>query len=230
GPGAAARMPPAVPAAAGARQEADERGAAHPAGDEDQPLPLQIARLRATGELLRHLGVRHRDRALRRRARRSLRAADDREQALRLERLLGHRGVVALEAASFTLLLLVMLVLVVESTATLSPGAGLALHWVDGIACALFLAEFGLRLLLAPRRWSFLWRHALTDLLPAVPAVLWLLPGPELPGAVDDAIVLRPRRGVPAPPAARAAPAPRAPRRGFPAVLLGLRGPAALGR
>jgi hypothetical protein len=174
-----------------ARQEADERWAAHTAGDEDQPLSLQIARLRTTGELLRHLGIRHRDRALRRRARRSLRAADDREQALRLERLLGHRGVVVLEAASFTLLLLVLLVLVVESSAVLSPGAAVALHWVDGVACALFLAEFLLRLLLAPRRWSFTWRHALTDLLPAVPAVLWLLPGPALPGAADDAIVLR---------------------------------------
>ena len=62
---------------------------------------------------------------------------------------------------------------------------------IDGIACLGFLAEFGFKWFLAPRRWSFVWRHALVDLLPALPAVLLLLPTVDLPESAGGVILIR---------------------------------------
>ncbi|MGE3172216.1 MAG: hypothetical protein AB7O97_06270 [Planctomycetota bacterium] len=172
-------------------QEADERWAQLTGADDDRPLREQVSDLRATGMLLRELADRNDSARLRRRSRRALRAADDRELQARLEALLGHRGVIALETGSFVLLLLVLVVLVVEATVALTDRQLVWLHWVDGLACAFFVAEFGLKLALAPHRGSWFLRNVLTDLLPALPAVLWLLPGPALPGAADDVVMVR---------------------------------------
>lgn len=172
-------------------QEADERWAEQAAADEGQPLPVQIARLRATGELLQHLGAKLGHSSIRQRARRSLRAADDRELQRRCESLLGPRGVVAMEVTSFVLLLLVLTILVVESVVDLTPSEFALLHTIDGIACLGFIAEFALKWALAPRRWSFVWRHALVDLLPALPAVALLLPPVGLPDSAGGVVVFR---------------------------------------
>ncbi|MBM4059992.1 MAG: hypothetical protein FJ265_02700 [Planctomycetes bacterium] len=173
------------------RDEANERTANLLASVDGAPLLRQIERLRRSAELLRELGARTGCPACRRCARRLQRAAADREQARRLEGLLGRRGVAAFENANFVLLLLVLAVLVVEATVALPPGAATALRWLDGLVCAFFVAGFGLEWALHPSRFSWFLRRAPTDLLPALPSVLLLLPGAGLPGAVDDLIVLR---------------------------------------
>ncbi len=173
------------------RQEADERWAEQSVVEDGQSLSVQVARLRATGQLLQQLGTLHRDTKLGRRARRSLRAADDRQLLQRSEAVLGHRGVQVVEVVSMSLLLVVLAVLILESLTTLSPATSLVLRWIDAIACSYFVIEFAFRLALTPRRWSWFLRHALTDLLPTIPAVLWLMPLPSLPTAASSAIVLR---------------------------------------
>lgn len=172
-------------------QEADERWAAQGGGDDDRPLRVQAAVLRGTAALLQDLSIRTKSRQLRRRARRSRCAADDLELAARLESLLRRRFVVAMETTSFVLLLLVVLVLVLQSTFHLSDSALRATNAIDAVAGCWFVLEFALKLALAPRRASWFWRNALTDLLPAIPAVLFLLPAPSLPGGAEDAVVMR---------------------------------------
>jgi hypothetical protein len=55
------------------------------------------------------------------------------------------------------------------------------LHWIDALACTFFLADFLVELLLHPSRGSWFLRNALTDLMPAIPSVLFLLPGVDVP-------------------------------------------------
>ena len=61
----------------------------------------------------------------------------------------------------------------------LSPTAVAWLRLVDALICACFLAEFAGKLALVRNKLSWLLRNALTDLLPSIPAVLWLLPAPK---------------------------------------------------
>lgn len=188
---AIAQRLPAVRDLALALQEADERFAAHTAIDDDRGLRVQAEMLVATGRTLVSLGTLRDDARLVRRGRRSLRAGWDRELVLRLEQLFGRRGVAWLEATSFLLLLVVLGVLIVESMWDLSAPQQAAMFWIDALACSFFVAEFAVRFALAPHRWSWFLRNAVTDLLPAIPAVLFLLPGPELPPAAGDAVVVR---------------------------------------
>lgn len=123
--------------------------------------------------------------------RRLLRAADDRELARRLEAIVGARGVTAIETTNFVLLLVVLLILLIEATVELSPLQANALQWIDAAACLFFIADFAFELVLHPRRVSWFLRNAVTDLLPAVPSVLWLLPGVVVPGVAENAVVLR---------------------------------------
>ncbi len=172
-------------------QEADERWAAQGGGDDDRPLLLQAAVLRGTAALLDGLGARLQSQKLRRRARRSRCAADDRELQGRLESLLGGRGVVLLETTSFGLLVIVVGLLVLQSVLPLGDATLRAMNAIDAVAGCWFVLEFALKLGLAPRRVSWFCRNALTDLLPALPAVLFLLPAPSLPGGAQDAVALR---------------------------------------
>lgn len=173
------------------QQETNERLAALAALPDDVPLSRHIALLRATGRAMAQVAAVPAGRNCRGSAKRLLRLADDRELALRLERRLGRRGVAMLEATNFLLLIVVLLTLILESVLELSPAQVFALHLIDAAACCFFVADFVFEFVLHPRRGSWFLRNVATDLLPAIPAVLWLFPAVALPGVADEAVVLR---------------------------------------
>lgn len=188
----------AIAAGVGAIQPGDEVGsevgerfALLTSAVEDVPIEQQIELLRCTGRLLHQLADRTESRRCRRFGRRLLRAADDRELARRLEQRIGARGVTALETTNFVLLLVVLVTLVVEAAVELTPAQLTAFHWIDALACLFFIGDFVFELLLHPSRWSWFWRNALTDLVPAVPSVLFLLPVATVPGGGDNLLLLR---------------------------------------
>ncbi|MEC7583849.1 MAG: hypothetical protein VYE77_05990, partial [Planctomycetota bacterium] len=176
-------------------QAADERWAAQSAGDDSQSAELQVETLRSTGQMLLAIGERvsapRMKRRVRRRGRRSLRSADDRELTRRLEARLGRRGISIMENTSFGLLALVLVLLIVEVAVALTPAQTHVLHWVDALACLFFIVEFLFKLSLAPHRGSWFLRYAVVDLLPAIPAALFLFPGPELAAPGNDAVMVR---------------------------------------
>ncbi|MEO6595982.1 MAG: hypothetical protein ABIP94_14620, partial [Planctomycetota bacterium] len=182
---------PQVVAGAELDQEAAERFALLSTAIDDVPIAHQVHLLRCTGEIMRDIATHARSKACKRLARRLLRAADDRELARRLEIVVGRRGVAWIETANFVLLLLVLAVLFVETTIDLSPSQATALHWIDACACSFFVADFAFELALHPRRISWFLRNAATDLLPAIPSVLFLVPSVDVPGVADNAVVLR---------------------------------------
>lgn len=188
---AAEVLPRAAAHPDGAEQEAAERFALLSTAIDDLPLPHQVGLLQATGDVLLQFGERCRSRACRRLGRRLQRAAADRELARRLEARLGARGVTAVETTNFVLLLVVLATLVVEATMPLSAAQLHALHWVDALACSFFVADFLFELALHPARGSWFVRNAVTDLVPAIPSVLFLLPGVDVPGVADSALLLR---------------------------------------
>lgn len=185
----------AAVASPGLRQEAEERMAALVAAVEDLSLDQQVALLRAHGALLQELARTTKEAWFRRAGNRLLRIADDRELARRLELRLGRRGVTLLETANFVLLLLVLGILVVQATVELEPATQRMLQWIDAGACLFFVLDFAFEFALHPRRGSWFARNALTDLLPAVPSVLFLLPAlgaaPEGLGAMRLLRLLR---------------------------------------
>ncbi|HLQ37953.1 MAG TPA: hypothetical protein VK348_09135, partial [Planctomycetota bacterium] len=181
---------PLLPAGARLQQEADERWAALATEDEDVPLLHKVLLLRGHAAVLRRLAAATAQSGLLRLGRRMDRAADDRELALRVERLLGTRGARLLETGSFVLLLVVLLLIVIDALLPLSAPVVAWLRLVDALICACFLAEFAGKLALVRNKLSWLLRNALTDLLPSIPAVLWLLPAPPMSGA-EDVVVVR---------------------------------------
>ncbi|MCA8965528.1 MAG: hypothetical protein KDC48_11625, partial [Planctomycetes bacterium] len=127
----------------------------------------------------------------RRLGRRLLRAADDRELARRMERRLGRRGVAVLETTNFVLLLLVLATLVIEAAVVLTPAQKHVFLWIDAVACLFFIADFAFELVLHPSRLSWFARNALTDLVPAIPSVIFLLPSVPGGDAADTLLALR---------------------------------------
>ncbi|MBL9078246.1 MAG: hypothetical protein JNL08_12120 [Planctomycetes bacterium] len=188
---ALARGVPMVQAGAALDQEAAERFALLSTAIDDVTVAHQVRLLHCSGDLALQLAARTGSRACRRIGRRLVRAAWDRELARRLERLISARGIAAIETTNFVLLLVVLLVLLIETTVALSPAQATALHWIDAAACTFFVLDFLLELALHPRRTSWFVRNVVTDLLPAVPSVLWLLPGVAAPGAADSLVLLR---------------------------------------
>ncbi len=165
-------------------QEAVERYAALQTEGEDLDHEHRVAALGATAGLLDALGARGDPRLCTLAAR--LRAtADERRLLQRLERVLTPAGAAWLERISFALLLVVLGLVVVDLGLEPEPARDRVLLLVDAGICLWFIAEFALKLSLAPRRGRWFVRNALTDLLPAVPAVLFLLPMPAAPGAGD---------------------------------------------
>ena len=188
-----ARRCPLLPAGELLREEARERWATLTTEEEDLPLGHKVQLLRATGTVLLQLAAVQRDRLLRRLGRRLSRAANDRELLQRMEARIGHRGAVVLETTSFVLLLLVLGLILVDALVTLSPLQQRLVQWTDGLVCLFFIVEFAWKLWLTPGKWSWFLRNAVTDLLPALPAVL-LLPGFGAPGAdvvADDLVLVR---------------------------------------
>lgn len=158
---------------------------------EELSIEQQIELMRCTGQLLTRLSKKTGSRRCRRFGKRLLCAADDRELARRLERRLGRRGVSFLETTNFVLLIVVLATLIIEAAVHLSPSQAHLFHWIDAIACLFFVADFAFELILHPSRWSWFWRNAFTDLLPAIPSVLFLWPHAAVGAAADNLLVLR---------------------------------------
>ncbi len=182
-----------VGASSAVEQEVGERFAALSTAIDELPLAHQVQLLACSGRVVAAMGKATGSRVCRHLGRRLLRAADDRELAKRLEARIGRRGVAFVETTNFVLLLVVLTTLVLEWTLlpSLTEGQLDVLHWIDALACLFFVADFVFELALHPARWSWFLRNAVTDLVPAVPAVLILLPGNDLPGGVESVLLLR---------------------------------------
>lgn len=177
--------------AAAVDQEVTERFALLSSAIDDVSIAWQVQLLRCSGEVARALGKQVRSKAAARCGTRLLRAADDRELARRLEARVGPSGVTTIETANFVLLLVVLVSMLVEATVDLSPMQSDVLHWIDAGACLFFVADFLFEIVLHPRPFSWFCRNALTDLLPAVPSVFFLLPHTAVPAAAEYLIGLR---------------------------------------
>lgn len=184
---------PRVVAGPALEQEVAERFALLSTAIDELPIAHQVQLLASTGRVVRGLAEATGSKTCRRLGRRLLRAGDDRELARRMEARLGQRGVSFVETTNFVLLLVVLTTLVVESAmaSTLTTTQMDVLHWIDALACAFFVADFALEIALHPSRGSWFVRNALTDLVPAVPSVMFLLPGVEAPAIVENALALR---------------------------------------
>lgn len=172
-------------------QEVAERFALLSTAIDELPIGQQVQLLACSGRTVRAMATATRSASCGKLGRRLLRAADDRELALRLEARVGRRGVALVETTNFVLLLVVLVTLLVESTVPLSPPQLHVLHWIDALACSFFVADFGIELALHPSRGSWFLRNVVTDLVPALPSVLFLLPGVDVPGVADSALLLR---------------------------------------
>lgn len=172
-------------------QEVAERFAMLSAAIDDVSVAQQVGLLRRAGDLARRLGAHTGSAVVSRCGRRLLRAADDRELARRLEARLGAAGVGAVETINFVLLMLVLVTMLIEAFVDLSPAQANLLHWIDAGACLFFVADFLFEIVLHPRPLSWFCRNAVTDLLPAVPAVLFLLPEAVVPEAAGYVVGLR---------------------------------------
>ncbi|MEZ5964090.1 MAG: hypothetical protein R3F56_09620 [Planctomycetota bacterium] len=148
------------------------------------------ARLSDSGTVRRPTGADTGQRELQRMASRIGRMHCDRVLVRRLERWLSPLGARALELTSLFLLVVVFGLLIVEASFTWSDRALHTFQLVDGFICVFFIAEFALKLTLAPARGSWFVRHMLTDLLPAIPAALALAPV-AVPASGEDVVVLR---------------------------------------
>jgi hypothetical protein len=179
------------PAAATIEHEVGERFALLTTAIDDLPIGHQVQLLRSTGRVAGQLGKQCDSARCRSLGRRLLRAGDDRELAQRMEGLLGARGVSLLETTNFVLLLVVLTTLLLEATVALTPGQWLLLQWIDALACLFFIADFAFELALHPSRGSWFVRNAVTDLLPAIPSVLFLVPTIDVPAAAGNAPLLR---------------------------------------
>ncbi|MHC4390762.1 MAG: hypothetical protein ACYS22_05505 [Planctomycetota bacterium] len=110
-------------------------------------------------------------RQVRRARRKILDELQELEVRIGLARRFGKRFQVSIEGLVLTLILFVTALLVFEwfFDAGLSVYGKAVLAGVDTAVCALFLAEFSLRLAFAPRKLRYFTRHFLTDVLPALP-------------------------------------------------------------
>jgi hypothetical protein len=188
---AISRSLPLIQASPELDQEVAERFALLSTAIDEVPLPHQVHLLACSGSLVKRLAVQTGSKKCRKFGRRLQRAADDRELARRLEARIGWRGITAVETANFVLLLVVLVVLLIETSVDLSPAQANVLHVIDAAACSFFIADFLFELALHPRRLSWFLRNAVTDLLPALPSVLLFMPGANVPGVAENAVVLR---------------------------------------
>ncbi len=172
-------------------READERWAAHQTAEFGTDAAADACLLRNQGAMLQEIALRLRDPRIRRRATRAMRAADDLQLQARLAHVLTPRGLAAMETTSFLLLFVVLGSLAAQAAPSMPESALLWTNALDATAGCWFVAEFALKWALAPRRGSWFLRNALTDLVPAIPAVLFLLPAPAIPGGASDALALR---------------------------------------
>ncbi|MEM7199619.1 MAG: hypothetical protein AAF628_05095 [Planctomycetota bacterium] len=166
-------------------QEARERFAALSAEEEDLELGERSLVLEEAASLNRRLAESAGSRELGRLGRRLRWAADDAVLARRLHRVLTRRGAAALEIISLSMLMVLLALLLIESTVPLSTATQRLFSAIDIGVCLFFVAEFSFKLALATDRLSWFLRNALTDLLPALPAALLFLNVPNIPSPSD---------------------------------------------
>jgi len=109
-----------------------------------------------------------------RRLRRNVRVEwQERLLTLRLRNLFGARGAAFLENAVLLLIVALSLLIVGETfldrAGALTPDRREALAWLDLAICSGLLAEFTLRLILAPAKGRYLYRHFAVDFLASLP-------------------------------------------------------------
>jgi hypothetical protein len=100
--------------------------------------------------------------------------SQERHLQVRLEGLFGRTGATWWERLIVVLIVMVLGILVVETTVELEPSTRDILTWVDAGACAIFLLDFAVRWTFV--RFDLIWfrRHFLIDLLPSIPYGLLL--------------------------------------------------------
>ncbi len=112
----------------------------------------------------------------------------DRALKLRLQRILGQRGLKIWDGSIFWLIVVAIALLVLEHfSAERSSGIGW-IQWTDTAICGVLLLDFFVRMLLSPLRLRYLVRYSATELLPSIPfsllAHLGHLPGLEFLAAL----------------------------------------------
>jgi hypothetical protein len=110
--------------------------------------------------------------------RRLLNQTDEAVLHRRLERFFGERNVRWFSRVSLTALLGLLVLILVDLIVPPSGWWATFVFWADTGICFLFLWEFLVRFVLAPRRHVWFFRHFLTDFVPAIPFALLLHPGP----------------------------------------------------
>jgi hypothetical protein len=95
--------------------------------------------------------------------------------ALRMEALLGRRGAALLENTVLVLILALVALIATEAVLEYTRPGGLSesqhlfFAWADLAVCSVFLFEFALKMILAPRRLSYFVRHLAIDFLASLP-------------------------------------------------------------
>jgi hypothetical protein len=95
--------------------------------------------------------------------------------ALRMENLLGRRGVATLENTVLVLIVLLMIEIAAETVLERGTASGLSerqhvwFAWLDLAICSVFLFEFALKLALAPDRFIYFVRHLAIDFVASLP-------------------------------------------------------------
>ena len=92
----------------------------------------------------------------------------------RLEKIFGKKFVAFFENLILALILLVIALLIIESSVALSYGTRLAFLILDSVICGIFLLEFFTKIFLVQRKMLYFYRHFLIDFLPSIPFGLLL--------------------------------------------------------
>ncbi len=160
-------------------------------GQELQLLEAVRRELRLRSAEAKAAGRESRQRQLLRRlsriARRLRNQSDEAVLHRRLVRFFGEGRVRLFSKISLTALFALLLLILVD---LFVPAVGWWMRfvfWADTLICFLFLWEFLVRLLLAPRRPVWFLRHFLTDFVPALPFALLLHPGTAQTGGAAGA-------------------------------------------
>ncbi len=138
-----------------------------PPADAARRLKVAIEDLSWHSQEVETRGPRHR--AIRRSLWRLRSEWQERVLQARMERRFGRSAVAWLERVVLVLIVVVFVLLLLELFLDLSP---VALFWMEAIdvaACSVFLAEFAIKITLAPLRGRWFLRHLFVDLIPSIP-------------------------------------------------------------
>jgi hypothetical protein len=176
---------------------------------EDVPLPVAVELLksntadfrRLNGTLRTLAARRHESKAsravadLRRLTRRSKNELQEKRLALRLERIFGRRIVGWIENTILLLILLltglILLETILAAAGSLSPTLAGLFAWADLTICSVFLAEFTLKLVLAPDPLRYFRRHFVIDFLASIPFGFITYQAGQMESMAGDASLLR---------------------------------------